>query len=344
MKVNSTYLLSGACIVAGIVALAVRSHLASPPPPPPAPVVVKAPEKVQILVARKVLRPGDFIDPSYFDWREPTDEEKPIWREFTFVKNKDRERLQSLLGATVRERVAQGQALTSNVVVQKDDPGFVSAVLHKGMRAISVPTNAVASNAGLVAAGDRVDIILSLRKDEQPELVRGQMPSSWVVPPSMTTISVAKPFLASESIVCDLRVLALNNQTYTDVRPRQDVIAEEQLNAVEKSRLPASAPSRSRSTSYQTVTLEVTPKQAEILAVAKEVGMLHLAIRSASDDTDNTCKPTNDALASAPSAHSGVTSLSQSTDIYNSMSGIPAGRQVKIYRGGQKEVQTFSPR
>nr|WP_237613295.1 hypothetical protein [Pectobacterium parmentieri] len=41
---NSTYVLSGALVLAGIVALVVRSHLSSAPPPPP-PVVVQAPEK-----------------------------------------------------------------------------------------------------------------------------------------------------------------------------------------------------------------------------------------------------------------------------------------------------------
>ncbi|AOR63947.1 Flp pilus assembly protein CpaB [Pectobacterium wasabiae] len=339
MKVNSTYVLSGALVLAGIVALVVRSHLSSAPPPPP-PVVVQAPEKTAILVAAKDLHPGDFIDPASLRWDET---DKPVSRTFNFVRGKDSQSL--LFGATLRETVAEGSALTSNVLVRQNEPGFVAAVLGKGKRAISVPTSAVASNAGLVSPNDRVDVILSIKKDEQPELMREQTRPSWVVSPSTATISVAKPLLASESIVCNLRVLALNNQTDSDIRPRQDVIAEDNLDSTEKSRVPATTSSRQRPISFQTVTLEVTPKQAEILAVAKEVGMLHLAIRSTTpDDTDKTCNRADNTLLSALSRHSSVTSLSQSTDIYNSMSGITVGRQVKTYRAEQKDVVAFPAR
>lgn len=41
---------------------------------------------------------------------------------------------------------------------------------------------------------------------------------------------------------------------------------------------------RPRQTLFQTATVEVTPEQAEVLAVAKEVGLLHLSLRSGADD------------------------------------------------------------
>lgn len=314
MKVNSTYVLSGALILAGIVALMVRSHLSSPPPAPQ--VVVKAPEQTAVLVAAKDLHPGDFLDSSSLRWQVT---EEPVSRTFNFIRGKDSQTL--LLGATLRETVAEGTPLTSNVVVKPNEPGFVAAVLRKGMRAISIPTNAVASNAGLVAAGDRVDIILSLKKDEQPE----QQASG--------TQTVALPLLASQTIVRDLRVLALNNQTDTDVRPRQDVALEDggEMDAPTRSR--ASANSRSRTLSYQTVTVEVTPQQAEVLAVAKEVGMLHLALRSSTPDEQDDLRQ---------DAARRVTTLSQSTSIYSGLSG--NGHQVKVFRGAQKDVLTFPSR
>ncbi|RLM21929.1 Flp pilus assembly protein CpaB [Brenneria alni] len=315
MKVNSTYVLSGALILAGIVALLVRSQLSSSPPAPQQ-IVVKAPEQTAVLVAAKDLHPGDFLDSSSLRWQVS---EEPVSRTFNFIRGKDSQTL--LLGATLRETVIEGTPLTSNVVVKPNEPGFVAAVLRKGMRAISIPTNAVASNSGLVAAGDRVDIILSLQRDEQPELS-----------PSRTQPVVA-PMLASQTIVRDLRVLALNNQTDTDVRPRQDVEPEDNstLNASAKSRTSATS-NRPRTASFQTVTVEVTPEQAEILAVAKEVGMLHLALRSTTPDDQE------DDRQSA----SRVTTLSQSTSIYNGLSS--SGRQVKVFRGEQKDVLTFPAR
>ncbi|MBJ7222678.1 MULTISPECIES: Flp pilus assembly protein CpaB [unclassified Brenneria] len=314
MKVNSTYVLSGALILAGIVALMVRSHLSSPPPVPQQ-VAVKAPEQIAVLVAAKDLHPGDFLDSSSLRWQVTAE---PVSRTFNFIRGKDSQTL--LLGATLRESITAGTPLTSNVVVKPNEPGFVAAVLRKGMRAISIPTNAVASNSGLVAAGDRVDIILSLRRDEQPE-------------PQTGGGQTAAPLLASQTIVRDLRVLALNNQTDTDVRPRQDVVQEDdaETTASNRSRT-AAVGNRPRSVSYQTVTVEVTSEQAEILAVAKEVGMLHLALRSS----------TPDELDNARQGASPVTTLSQSTSIYNGLSG--SGHQVKVFRGAQKDVLTFPAR
>ncbi|MGE0973133.1 Flp pilus assembly protein CpaB (plasmid) [Klebsiella sp. WOUb02] len=308
IKRNSTLLLSGACIFAAIVALMVRNQLSEAPPEPPQ---VYVPEpKNMVLIAGRDLKPGDFIDPSSLIWQET---DLPVSRTFNFIRGKDSE--VPLFGATVREMLPAGTPLNSNILVRPNEPGFIAAVLHKGMRAISIPTNAVASNSGLVAAGDRVDIILSLRKDDQPDSSTSS---------SGSTSSVI-PLLAAQTIVRDLRVLALNNQTDTDIRPRQDVEDEPPTTA-------RNASKKSRVTpSYQTVTVEVTPEQAEILAVAKEVGMLHLALRSTEDDV----LPTEGSVR--------VTTLSDSTRIYSGL-GSGGGHQVKLFRGDKKETRSFPSR
>ncbi|RKO73967.1 Flp pilus assembly protein CpaB [Pectobacterium parmentieri] len=312
MKVNSTYVLSGALVLAGIVALVVRSHLSSAPPPPP-PVVVQAPEKTAILVAAKDLHPGDFLDSSSLRWQET---DQSVSRAFNFVRGKDSQSL--LFGATLRETVTEGSALTNNVLVRQNEPGFLAAVLGKGKRAISVPTSAVASNAGLVAAGDRVDVILSMKRDDQPEL------------PASRNQPVVMPLLASQTIVRDLRVLALNDRTGTPVYPRLDAMEDgATLDAAAKSRESAV---RSRPATYQTVTLEVTPQQAEALAVAKELGILHLALRSATPDDGI------DPLTGRPL----VTTVPQATDIYGALSA--GSHKVKVYRGEQKDVVAFPAR
>ncbi|MFJ5366002.1 Flp pilus assembly protein CpaB [Pectobacterium punjabense] len=318
MKVNSTYVLSGALVLAGIVALMVRSHLSSAPPPPP-PVVVQAPEKTAILVAAKDLHPGDFIDSASLRWQVT---EEPVSRTFNFVRGKDSQSL--LFGATLRETVTEGSALTSNVLVKPNEPGFVAAVLHKGMRAISVPTSAVASNAGLVTPNDRVDVILSMKRDDQSEL------------PASRNQPVVMPLLASQTIIRDLRVLALNEKTDSPVYPRADVAEDgAALDATAKTRESAAgARARSGSTTYQTVTLEVTPQQAEALAVAKELGILHLALRSA--DQGDAVEP--------QTGRSHVTTVPVATDIYGALSAGSGGHKVKIYRGEQKDVVTFPAR
>jgi len=295
-KINSTILLSGACIFAAIVALFVRSQLSTPAPVQQQ-AQIPVPKKM-VLVADKDLNPGDFIDIASVRWEET---EKPVSRSFYFINGQDKE--SQLFGATVRKQVLAGTALNNSLVVRPNEPGFISAVLAQGMRAISIPTNAVASNSGLVNAGDRVDIILSLRKADLKESERSQN-----APP-------APPQLAAQTIVNDLRVLALNNDTDSnaDVRPRQDVDASDN----------ASTNNRPRQALFQTVTVEVTPEQAEVLAVAKEVGLLHLSLRSGADEPSVNQQAGN------------VTTLTDSTDIYRT------GHQVKLFRGGKLENKTF---
>jgi len=302
MKINSTVLLAGALIAAGAVALVVRSQLSTP--------VVKrevAPvEKTAVLVAARDLAPGDFIDPSALRWEE-TDEK--VSRSFYFVSGKDSEN--KLFGATLRERIPAGTRLSSNMLVRPNEPGFVSAVLRQGMRAISIPTSAVASSSGLVSPGDRIDVILSLRRDEQ-----AQMPPSADRP-------VVPPLVAAQTVARNLRVLAMNSQTETEVRPRADVEGGDATGR--------NAPARPRNPVYQTVTVEVTPQQAETLAVAKEVGLLQLALRSPIESDEDT-----DAGLEA------VTRLADTTTIYGMTP--QTGVKVKTFHANRQNTQQFPAR
>ncbi|PPZ19899.1 Flp pilus assembly protein CpaB, partial [Escherichia coli] len=106
--------------------------LSSPPPAPQ--VEITAPPQAAVLVAAKDLHPGDFLDSPSLRWQVT---EEPASRTFNFIRGKDSQTL--LLGATLRETVTAGTPLTSNVVVKPNEPGFVAAVLRKGMRAISIP-------------------------------------------------------------------------------------------------------------------------------------------------------------------------------------------------------------
>lgn len=302
MKINSTVLLAGALIAAGAVALIVRSQIS-------APVVQRAPqpvEKTAVLVTARDLAPGDFIDPTALRWEETREK---VSRSFYFVSGKDSEN--SLFGATLRERIPAGTRLSSNMLVRPNEPGFVSAVLRPGMRAISIPTSAVASNSGLVSPGDRIDVILSLRRDDQSTL------------PPTAEKPVVSPLVAAQTVARNLRVLAMNSQTDTAVRPRADVDSD--------SASGRNQPARPRNPVYQTVTVEVTPQQAERLSVAKEVGLLQLALRSPVEPDDDT----GGGLA-------GVTRLADTTTIYGMTP--QTGVKVKTYHAARKDVQQFQNR
>jgi len=104
--------------------------------------------------------------------------------------------------------------------------------LAKGHRALSVPVNAASGISGLIFPGDRVDLILS-------HVIKAEDGGG-------------KERKASETVLSDIRVLALDQRT-------DDVDGERVI--------------------AKTATLEVDPKEAEKLSLAQKLGDLSLSLR-----------------------------------------------------------------
>ncbi|ODC02251.1 Flp pilus assembly protein CpaB [Terasakiispira papahanaumokuakeensis] len=292
MKTPSVLLLAGTLLVAGSAAVLVRALLQPAPapvvqvkdvaPPPP-----KPPQQA-ILVARHDLQPGAFLDMGAMQWQAVESSSSSASLLF-FVKGQDDAR--EVMGATLRQPIKAGEAISRRDVVKPGEPGFIAAVIRPGYRAISVPTSAVASNSGLISTGDRVDVILSLERDQGEASGPGQV-----------------PFLASQTLLQDIRVLALNNVAMSELQ-----LSGEQAE-----------PSDSRRYSrYDTVTLEVLPREAEQLAVAKEVGTLQLVVRGRREaPLQGQSDPSQQRLA--------VTTLPQATQVYQSRQ---PSSSIRLFRG-----------
>jgi len=109
----------------------------------------------------------------------------------------------------------------------------------------------------------------------------------------------------SETVLTDLKVLAMDQRVTDD---KKDV------------------------TPPKTATLEVTPKQAELVAVASELGMLSLSLRSLADDGAG-AEPIN----AVPTWDNEATHLSIKEAIEN------VQRKVVIVRGSQSSELTMAP-
>ncbi|QDQ88935.1 Flp pilus assembly protein CpaB [Alcaligenaceae bacterium SJ-26] len=302
MKTSSVLLLAGALVLAATSALVARALMR---PPPPEIVVkevqVEPPASRQILVAAHDLAPGEFIDGSVLKWQDV-----PVNDVRAGDMDASRANERELYGATLRRPLMAGQSFRPDVLVRPGEPGFLAAVLQPGMRAISVPTSAVASNAGLVAAGDRVDVILSLERNGVVSASEPDQP----------------PPLAAETILRDVRVLALGDMAASIV-PAQ---------AQGESAGAGAGQTRSSRQYFETITLEVDPRQAEKLAVAKELGTLHVALRRVGDDV------------AEDAGESHVTRLADTTGIFlrtapSGGAGQPA--RVNLYLGRQVQPVVF---
>ncbi len=145
-----------------------------------------------------------------------------------------------LRGAMLRRFIAPGEVIGRDDVVRPRDRGFLAAVMRPGTRAVSVGVDTTTGAAGLIAPGDLVDVILT------QELESDRSPTGRRV--------------VGETVLTAVRVIAVDQQLTLG----SQLVAQE---------------SRAQRGAH-TVTLEVTPEEAEHVAVAQRLGRLTLTVRS----------------------------------------------------------------
>ncbi|WP_268811003.1 Flp pilus assembly protein CpaB [Vibrio tasmaniensis] len=145
-------------------------------------------------------------------------------------------------------------SILSKADITEPEGGYsLSLKLQPGYRAISVPVDQVTSNSGFIEPGDRVDILLLGSQDG--ELLRYGNSSQGLY---VTTI------------VYDARVLAFNDKQ----------TAESYQKARESNQHKKVVPDDS------SVSLEVTPEQANQVVLAKQLGKLTLVLRGQNEAQD----------------------------------------------------------
>lgn len=216
-----------------------------------APVQVAPIAQVQVLVASGDLAPGQSVGRDAMRWQPwPGD---MLRSELVSIDRDDirgslddakREAEQRVLGKIARRAILGGEPLTEAAVFERGKGGFLAGALEEGHRAVSVAVTAASGASGFILPGDRVDVILS--HDVTRSLPRD----------AETDVSSGIARHAAETVVEDVRVLAVDQALSPDKDEEAKV--------------------------SKTVTLEVTRRQAEALAVVVQMGDVSLALRSLS--------------------------------------------------------------
>lgn len=163
--------------------------------------------------------------------------------------------MDAFVGALARRDFSAGEPLFASWLVRPGDRGFLAAVLAPGNRAVSVPVDAPQTAAGLMRPGDHVDVILTQTFNDA---ATDQAHRS-----------------VGETILRDLRVIAVDQR----VSPAAPVAVTDQRGVAAEPHAP------------KTVTLEVTPDQAQALFVATQLGRIELALRSLATASDPSLRP-----------------------------------------------------
>lgn len=182
---NRTMILLIAAIIAVGTAVMVKNRLASLQPK----TAVETPISNRILVAKRDLMPGNFINAATdIDWDDPKGDQADgnTIREGTMRRS-------DFNGGVVRKALKAGTPVQTDYITKAGDGGFLSAVLEPGMRAVAVAVNATTGAAGFIAPGDRVDLIVTLK-----------------VKTSQQDDASTQEVVVSETFVQDVRVVAVD--------------------------------------------------------------------------------------------------------------------------------------
>lgn len=243
---------------------------------------VEAPPMAKVLVAAKDLEPGKRLTDSDLAWKDwPVAEVNPVFitdgsvpipgsaaSEAAEAKPADAKAETTrkaeeaaarvtraatdlanggakadFIGAVVREPILAGEPIVARKIVRAGDSGYMAAYLEPGMRAMAIRVTVETAAGGFILPGDRADVLLT-REVKLPAGAAGSGGGE------------AGKF-ATATVMQNVKVLAIDQNTR----------AAEDAQAVVGA----------------TATLEVSGRDAELLAQAKSEGDLSLVLRSYAD-------------------------------------------------------------
>jgi len=226
--------------IAGLTAAMIHRFLAVPPPGPSQVQKAVEPTAEEVLVAAADIAPGAVV--------KAEDVRYQLWPTTTadggrLVRRGTADDPKSgFVGTVARRRLLAGEPLTPDAVFRQDESGVMAGLLSPGMRAVSVPVSATSGTAGFIMPNDRVDVLLN-QDLTTIAAAGGNQPLSY---------DIAR--FSSEIVLSNVRVLAVDDKMVK--------------------------PDSAATVSAKTVTLEVTPKDAELLVTALRMGEVTLALRS----------------------------------------------------------------
>lgn len=209
MRVSRILLLLVALLAGGLAAYLATRGGGQPDNAPPTQVVQEA--RAQILVAKAPIGVGERLSDLNLEWQ---DWPEGALRAEYITAAATPEAITDMKGAVARFEFFPGEPIRQEKLVRTDQ-GYLSAVLAKGMRGVSIAVTPESASGGFIVPNDHVDVILA-RNTANGDI--------------------------SETILANVRVLAINTRlgelgatgAPTDPNnPRAEVFAEAAIATLE---------------------------------------------------------------------------------------------------------------
>lgn len=161
MKPAQIVLLLVALLAGGLAAfLATRGSGPAPATGETVTEVIQEP-KVQILVAREAIGVAERLSPANVEWQDwPTGAIREDYVTIAAMPNAAAD----LTGAVARFEFFPGEPIREKKLVRADQ-GYLSAVLEKGKRGVSIAIAPASGSGGFIVPNDRVDVVLTRGSD-----------------------------------------------------------------------------------------------------------------------------------------------------------------------------------
>jgi pilus assembly protein CpaB len=209
MRIVMFALAAGSAVMAGVLA---KGFIGKKPQVQKE--VINQVKTTPVLVAAKNIEVGERLAAGSITWKDwPSDNVL----EMMITKDEKADADVSLAETRAKIPMYEGEPINEKKIVDPKTGGFMSAVLPKGMRAISVAISERSSAGGFIMPNDRVDVILTRKSGS----------------------SGGSNLARSETVLSNVRVLAIN-QIFQQAKEGEDIAVKEgQTATVELSQIQA---------------------------------------------------------------------------------------------------------
>ena len=214
--------------------------------------------------------------------------------------------LTDVLGRTPRERILANECVREERLARPDAGIGLNAIVTPGKRAMTVATDTETAVAGLLQAGNYIDVIVTIAPEDP-----AAAGAKWV----------------TETILQGIKVLAVGSSLDADAVPTTEVDKKGKAR-----------PSNQMRNLKPSITLELTLEEAERLAQAVARGDLHVVLRSDIDilQTTSNGAVTTESLIGLDPKKAPPPTTPRGPEV-------PEGPKATVIQGGNSSIITFQP-